>query len=310
MKIFRKIQEANKKKIRWFNSNRLHLDPHRWQVMGDSQVTHPNKGIILSKHTQELVDSAKEKINNVLVIGGPGSGRSWHVVLPNLLQMNGSYIVLDHDGTLFMTTKELFRQSGYRVMLLDFWNGPEDRQKDSYIGKGIEEYNYNPFRYLRSDADIDAMIDCMMLNTQKYASTERVVDDSDETILEKSLLKAFICYILDHIPKERKDPATLIAMLRCGRTQKQQDLETYERNIRRFRQENPKDRCALAYAPLLEIPINIRLQIMKLVSYRIGLFPQSYLSLIMRPGNTDLECFVEQNTILYIFIPSMGSSLE
>ena len=310
MKIFRKIQEANKKKIRWFNSNRLHLDPHRWQVMGDSQVTHPNKGIILSKHTQELVDSAKEKINNVLVIGGPGSGRSWHVVLPNLLQMNGSYIVLDHDGTLFMTTKELFRQSGYRVMLLDFWNGPEDRQKDSYIGKGIEEYNYNPFRYLRSDADIDAMIDCMMLNTQKYASTERVVDDSDETLLEKSLLKAFICYILDHIPKERKDPATLIAMLRCGRTQKQQDLETYERNIRRFRQKNPKDRCALAYAPLLEIPINIRLQIMKLVSYRIGLFPQSYLSLIMRPGNTDLECFVEQNTILYIFIPSIGSSLE
>ena len=139
MKIFRKIQEANKKKIRWFSPNRLRLDPHRWQVMGDSQVTHPNKGIILSKHTQELVDSAKEKINNVLVIGGPGSVRSWHVVLPNLLQMNGSYIVLDHDGTLFMTTKELFRQSGYRVMLLDFWNGPEDRQTDSWKrNRGIQ----------------------------------------------------------------------------------------------------------------------------------------------------------------------------
>ena len=170
--------------------------------MGDSQVARPNKGIILSKHTQELVNSAKERINHVLVIGGSGSGKSWHVVLPNLLQMNGSYIVLDHDGTLFMTTKELFRQSGYRVMLFDFWNGPEERQKDSYIGKGIEEYNYNPFRYLRSDADIDAMIDCMMLNTRKYASTERVVDGSDETILEKSLLKAFICYILDIAGKD------------------------------------------------------------------------------------------------------------
>ena len=66
----------------------------------------------------------------------------------------------------------------------------------------------------------------------------------------------------------------------------------------------------MAYAPLLEIPIDARLQIVKLASYRIGLFPQSYLSLIMRPGNTDLECFVEQNTILYIFIPSMGSGLE
>lgn len=278
--------------------------------MDDSQTTNPNKGIILSKHTQELVDSTKERINNVLVIGGPGSGKSWHVVLPNLLQMNGSYIVLDHDGTLFMTTKEFFRQSGYRVMLLDFWNGPEYRQEDSYIGKGIEECNYNPFRYLQNDADIDAMIDCIILNTQKHASTERVVDGPDEAMLEKSLLKAFICYILDHTPEEQKDPATLIAMLRCGRTQKQQDLETYEQNICRFRQENSKDRCALAYAPLLEIPIDARLQIVKLVSYRIGLFPQAYLSLIMRPGNTNLECFVERNTILYIFIPSMGSRLE
>ena len=48
MKIFRKIQEANKKKIRLFGPDRLRLNPHRWQVMGDSQVTRPNKGIILS----------------------------------------------------------------------------------------------------------------------------------------------------------------------------------------------------------------------------------------------------------------------
>lgn len=75
LSIFRKIQEVNKKKIRWLSPNRLRLDPHRWQVMGDSQ-THPNKGIIPSKHTQELVGSAKERINNVLVIGGPGSGKS------------------------------------------------------------------------------------------------------------------------------------------------------------------------------------------------------------------------------------------
>lgn len=310
MEIFRKMQEANKKKIRWLSPNRLRLDPHRWQVMDDSQVMDPNEGVILSKHTQELVNGAKERINNVLVIGGPGSGKSWHVILPNLLQMNGSYIVLDHDGTLFMTTKELFHQSGYRVMLLDFWNGPEERQKDSYIGKGIEECNYNPFCYLQSNADIDTMISCMTLNTQKFASTEHVTDGLDEATLEKSLLKAFICYILDHTPEEQQDPATLIAMLRCGRTQKQQDLETYEQNIRRFQEENPKDRCALAYAPLLEIPIDAKLQIIKLVSYRIGLFPQSYLSLIMRPGNTDLECFVERNTILYIYIPSMGSGLE
>ena len=99
-------------------------------------------------------------------------------------------------------------------------------------------------------------------------------------------------------------------MLLCGRIQNRQNLETYERNITQFRQENSKDRCALAYAPLLELPMDVRLQVIKLVSYRIGIFPQSYLSAIMCHGNMDLECFVEQNTILYILIPSMGSSLE
>ena len=93
----------------------------------------------MSKHTQNLVNNAKERINNVLMIGGPGSSESWHVVLQNLLQMNGSYIVLDHSGDFFVSTKELFRKSGYRVMLLDFWNGPEYRREDSYIGKGTEK---------------------------------------------------------------------------------------------------------------------------------------------------------------------------
>lgn len=319
LKVFRKMQPSRKERACKRALKKLRLNQGRWRVadnmeefctQSQNQEQNANKGIILSKHTQNLVNNAKERINNVLVIGGPGSGKSWHVVLPNLLQMNGSYIVLDHSGDFLVSTKDLFLKSGYRVMLLDFWNGPEYRREDSYIGKGTEECNYNPFQYLRSDADVDAMIDCMMLNTQKYARTECITGNLDCTMLEKNLLKAFIFYILDHAPEEKKNPATLMAMLLCGRTQNRQALEAYERNITQFRQENSKNRCALAYAPLLKIPMDVRLQVIKLVSYRIGMFSQTYLSAIMCPGNTDLECFVEQNTILYILIPSMGSGLE
>ena len=74
----------------------------------------------------------------------------------------------------------------------------------------LHECNYNPFQYLRSDADVDAMIDRMMLNTQKHARTECITGNLDCTMLKKNLLKAFIFYILDHAPEEKKKPATLM----------------------------------------------------------------------------------------------------
>lgn len=58
--------------------------------------------------------------DNVLIVGASGSGKTWGIVTPNLLQASGSYIVSDPKGNLYDRYGDYLRQKGYRVRLLDF----------------------------------------------------------------------------------------------------------------------------------------------------------------------------------------------
>lgn len=60
------------------------------------------KNIILGKNTCIALsaDNARNNLNSI-VIGGSGSGKSFHVIEPNLLQANSSYVITDPDGYLY-----------------------------------------------------------------------------------------------------------------------------------------------------------------------------------------------------------------
>ena len=57
--------------------------------------------IILSKKLRMGLDGYKTQRNaNVIVLGGSGAGKTRGYVLPNLMQLNSSYIVLDPKGEI------------------------------------------------------------------------------------------------------------------------------------------------------------------------------------------------------------------
>ena len=83
------------------------------------------------------------KINrNVLVLGVPGSGKSRGHVLPNLMEMDGSFLILDPKGELYRTAAGMLRRRGYSVRCLDF----EDPM--------CSPDTYNPLMHIHSDDDI------------------------------------------------------------------------------------------------------------------------------------------------------------
>ena len=64
----------------------------------------PRKNIILTATeglTMQdwLISPTNGRNKNVLLIGGPGTGKTRFFVLPNLLQMYGSYVVTDPNLT-------------------------------------------------------------------------------------------------------------------------------------------------------------------------------------------------------------------
>ena len=51
----------------------------------------------------QAIDYRYQKNKNVVVLGGPGSGKTYTFVKPNLMQLLGSYIVTDPKGLLVLS---------------------------------------------------------------------------------------------------------------------------------------------------------------------------------------------------------------
>jgi type IV secretion system protein VirD4 len=97
-------------------------------------------------------DARYERNRNVLVVGGSGSGKTRGYVLPNIMQMNASYLVTDPKGTLEPTCGAMLRAHGYRVA----WLNTVDFSRSSH---------YNPLAYVRTQQDVLEFVDCLIENT-------------------------------------------------------------------------------------------------------------------------------------------------
>ena len=73
--------------------------------------------------------------HNTLVLGRTGTGKTLNYIIPNLMQMDGSYIIADPKGELYAKTRHMFDKNGYDIRVLDFMR-PE------------ESMHYNPFVYI------------------------------------------------------------------------------------------------------------------------------------------------------------------
>ena len=77
--------------------------------------------LILGQNQYYSLDTHKTKVNNnVLVVGTSGAGKTRGIVIPNLLQATGSYILSDPKGNLYKKYKVYLEKEGYLVRKLDF----------------------------------------------------------------------------------------------------------------------------------------------------------------------------------------------
>ena len=121
------------------------------------------KNMILSQEMRLNMDTrATFRNNNVLVVGGSGSGKSRFIVKPNLLQENCSFVVTDPSGELLTTIAPALEKAGYKIKV---FNLVEMQHSNTY----------NPFKYIRDDLGVIMCINCLIKNTNaiRDAATRR-----------------------------------------------------------------------------------------------------------------------------------------
>lgn len=126
--------------------------------------------------------------NNVLVVGGAGTGKSRFVIKPNMLQMNSSYIVTDPSGELIASLGNLLAKNGYRIKIFNISN---KRYSNTY----------NPIRYVKKEEDVNTLITCLIDNTTKG---EGGGDNQFFVDAEKLLYSACIFYLIDFCRDESR----------------------------------------------------------------------------------------------------------
>lgn len=178
----------------------------------------PERNILLTQ-TERITISNRSAVpknarnNNVLVVGGSGSGKTRFYIKPNLMQMHSSYVVTDPKGTLVLECGKMLANNGYNVKVFNTVN----------FAKSL---HYNPFKYIKSEKDILKLVNTLILNTKGEG------DKSGEDFwvkAEKLFYQALIGYMYYALEPGDQNFRTLIKMLDNSKTS--EDDENYINGI-------------------------------------------------------------------------------
>lgn len=168
----------------------------------------PPKVIYVNTNNRRLSENVNMSLNtrqhglndNMLVTGGSGSGKTFYVAKPNILNMGGSFIITDPKGELLRDTGSFLEKMGYQIKVFNVLDA--DGMKNST--------RYNPFVYLKSETDVLKMVTAIFESTDDKNATkgEPFWDNSG-----KMLLKALIYYVWMEMPKEKMNFNSVLNLL-------------------------------------------------------------------------------------------------
>ena len=125
---------------------------------------------------------------NVIVFGPSGSGKSYSIAGPQLLQFNSNYVLSDPKGELLDTYGNVLVSQGYDVKVFNL----KDRDKSDH---------YNPFAYIHDTDDIVVVAKNLIKNMKEDPRQKNTADPIWEEG-STSLLEALLAYVYFEQPPE------------------------------------------------------------------------------------------------------------
>lgn len=168
-----------------------------------SDTKDPDNNVILSANGRLRFMNPKhepiETNNNIVVIGGPGTGKTRYVVTPNMLQMNANFFLTDPKGTTIFDLGWVFEEEGYDILTFDTIH-PELSN------------HFNPLdpRYVHDEQTILKFVNCLIKNTtgDKQHSGDPFWENA-----EKLLYMALVGYLVYHIQESDRNIGSMMRLL-------------------------------------------------------------------------------------------------
>ena len=249
------------------------------------ETADPN--MIASNDTKLSINDRKTfRNNNFLILGGAGTGKSRFVIKPNLLQENCSYVVTDPSGEIIVSCGKVLSDHGYKIKIF----------KLSNMG---HSNTYNPFNYIRDEAGVLMVIDCLIKNT----TGKNEKGDQFFTNSEKLLYSACIFYLIDFETDEsRKNFSSVMDMINMSQVDENNPSSKSELDLM-FEQIDQTSLAAKYYKAFKQAAGKTLKSIIISCVVRLQSFMTPQVTRLTGSDNINLASIGDEKTILFIITP-------
>lgn len=264
---------------------------------------------ILSQNMCYSLDTKLTNLNNnMMIIGGSGSGKTFQYVKPNILQMSSSFIITDPKGDIFADCAPFLEKMGYNIKLLDL------RDTEGYQ----HSTRFNPFKYVREPVDLLVLISNLILNTTKknMAPTDPFWESAEGLGLQAFFYYAWDVGIED--PKTHQMMHNVWAVMEMLRMAEiKYDSETGERVpseldklMEKLEQENPDNFAVIQYKKVFNGAEDTVRSILMTMNARLAPLQFQDLLDLLWEDEMDIDTIGTRKTAAFCAIPDDHKSLN
>ena len=233
---------------------------------------------------------------NILVIGGSGAGKTRFFALPNILNGNCSFIILDPKGEILRTVGHVLESLGYEIKVLDLLHMERS-------------HCYNPFDYLRNVDDIQRLVSNIFASsTPKGAQSQDPFWDNAASIL----LKAVICLLWFEAPKEEQNFDMVLEVLRSAQVKEEDESFQSPMDLlfEKVRDRDPSHIAVKFYDDFKQAAGKTMKSILITLLSKLEKFNIPSLAQLTMTDEMDLRSIGKRKTAVFAIIPDNDTSFN
>lgn len=264
----------------------------RWADKYDAKLFQDKTGIPMANKFYATITNPNKKYYsphnlNEMVIGGSGAGKSFRKIIPDIMQMYGSYVVTDPKGELYRNTAKFLTEAGYKIRVLNL-------QDINYSNA------YNPFAYMVDEQDCISIANLFMANSAGDGEKPDFWAAAAE-----DLLVAIMVYLFK-TAEETKSFGRVIRLVNSIRYKNGKIDQKCElaRCFNRHGIEYPNDVVTVNWNSIQGTPEETLGSIAKTLSTRLRLWATNDVDEITDVDEMDFDHIGTEKTAVFLIIPA------
>ena len=209
---------------------------------------------------------------------------------------SSSYVILDPKGEILRDTGNLLEKKGYEVRVLDLINMEKS-------------HCYNPFKYLKSDNDVQRLVTNLFKSTTPKGSQSQ---DPFWDTAASMLLLALIFYLKYEAPEDEQNFPMVMEMLRAGDVNEEQEnpISPLDILFDKLEFNNPEHIALKYYRNYRSGSAKTLKSIQITLAARLEKFNLESLANIVNIDELDLPSLGEKKVALFALIPDNDTSFN